>query len=354
MACEKCRIAIGKEKVRDKHLDTTHGYVGYGRYRYQCSKCKGYYYPADKELELSKKTRMSPKKEEQLVKLSVHMAYEQAERTYEELTGLPASKSGAQRVVQGFGEKINEGQEKVHYKMIKGEGKEHVGSDGTMVNIRQEGWKEIKIGAYYKVDEEREKTQVRYAATTGSREEIGKQLYELAGRPSLEQTAEMGFIGDGAEWLDEIQQEHFVKSTRIVDYYHVSEYIGNLGKTFYGEKKGEEWIEGKLEQIKTGAVKEVEKSLGRMKAKTIEQKEELKTALRYLKNHGDHMKYDEYQRMGFHIGSGVIEAGGKHVIGDRFKRAGMRWSRAGAKNLLALRVAYLNGDWENVQQALHN
>ena len=125
-------------------------------------------------------------------------------------------------------------------------------------------------------------------------------------------------------------------------------------KVFYGEEKGKEWIEGKLEQIKAGAVKEVEKSLGRMKAKTVEQKEELEKTRRYLKNHEEHMKYDEYKRMGFHIGSGVIEAGCKHVIGHRFKRAGMRWSRKGAEHLLCLRVAYLNEDWERVQNSRWN
>ena len=333
-------------------MDTVHGYVEYGRYRYQCSGCGEHYYPADKELELSEESRMSPKKEEQLVRLSVHVVYEQVEKTYEELTGLPASKSGAQRVVQVFGEKMNGEAVKVIHQEIKGEGKEHVGSDGTMVNIRKEGWKEVKIGAYYKVDKEREKEEVRYVATMGSREEIGQQLYELAGKPTLEQTAEMGFISDGAEWLEEIRQEHFVKSTGIVDFYHVSEYVGNLGQVFYGE--GNAWIEGKLKQIKAGLVKEVEKSLSRMKAKTDEQKAVLKKTLRYLKNHEHKMKYDEYKRMGFHIGSGVIEAGCKHVIGDRFKRSGMRWSRKGAANLLSLRVPYLNGDWDDVHQAQYN
>lgn len=138
VACKKCKIALGKDEVRGKHLDTTHGWVEYRRY--QCSECRGYDYPADKELELSEESRMSPKKEDQLVRLSVHMAYEQVEKTYEELTGLPASKSGAQRVVQVFGEQMNEEGGKVIHKEIKGKGKEHVGNDGTMVNIRNKGF----------------------------------------------------------------------------------------------------------------------------------------------------------------------------------------------------------------------
>lgn len=347
-ACPKCRKGLGKDEVRRKSLDTTHGWVKYGRYRYQCSRCEHYYYPVDQELELSEVSQMSGKKEDELTRLSVRMPYEEAVKTYEELTGLPASVSVTHRVVQETGKKFKG--EAIEHKPLKADGKEHVGSDGTMVNMRSEGWKEVKIGAYYKTDEEGEKAEVRYVGTTESREEIGKQLYELAGRPSLEQTGQMGFIADGAEWLDEIKEEHFVKSTRILDYYHVSEYVG---KVFYGEK-GKEWITDKLEQIKAGEVKDVQKSLARMKAKTGEQKEEWETTCRYLKNHEDHMKYDEYKRLGFHIGSGVIEAGCKHVIGHRFKRSGMRWSRKGAEHLLCLRVAYLNDDWGRVQNSRWN
>ena len=98
-------------------------------------------------------------------------------KTYEELTGLPASVSVVHRVVQEMGKEYKG--KKVEYKELKAEGKEHVGSDGTMVNIREEGWKEVKVGAYYKVDEEGEKTEVRYVATSESREKIGKQLDEL-------------------------------------------------------------------------------------------------------------------------------------------------------------------------------
>jgi hypothetical protein len=54
------------------------------------------------------------------------------------------------------------------------------------------------------------------------------------------------------------------------------------------------------------------------------------------------MNYPFYERQGFHIGSGIAEGACKHVIHYRFKQAGMRWSRTGAENLLALRVAYLN------------
>ena len=58
--------------------------------------------------------------------------------------------------------------------------------------------------------------------------------------------------------------------------------------------------------------------------------------------------------MFFYIESGIIEDGCKHIIQNQFKRTGMRWSRKGCENLLALRVAYLNNNWELVQKVLWN
>ena len=58
------------------------------------------------------------------------------------------------------------------------------------------------------------------------------------------------------------------------------------------------------------------------------------------------MRYDEYLRMGYGIGSGAVESAHKQVVHARMRQAGMRWSEAGARRLLALRLLLLNGDWE--------
>lgn len=347
---------MGKDEVKRKSLDTTKGWVKYGRYRYLCSKCKKYYYPVDTDLELSETSRMSPKKEDQISKLSVRMPYEEVEKTYKELTGLPASRSAAHRVVQEFGKKVKEKGSEVKYKEVKGEGKEHVGADGVMVHIRAEGWKEMKIGAYYKLDgtEEREMKDVRYVATSESRETIGQQLYELAGRPNLEKSKEIGFISDGAQWLEDMRKEQFPKSVGILDFYHAAGYIGDVGKSFYEEQEAEEWIKKKCKQLKKGKVRQLERNFEKLIPETGDQREVLSEVQRYFKNHKHKMKYNVYRSMGYHIGSGIIEAACKHVVQNRFKRTGMRWSRRGCANLLALRVAYLNDDWDFVQEAQWN
>jgi hypothetical protein len=52
------------------------------------------------------------------------------------------------------------------------------------------------------------------------------------------------------------------------------------------------------------------------------------------------MQYGTFRRQGFFIGSGVIEAGCKTVIGSRCKQSGMFWGEPGAENILAFRCIH--------------
>ena len=60
------------------------------------------------------------------------------------------------------------------------------------------------------------------------------------------------------------------------------------------------------------------------------------------------MQYGTFRKEGYFIGSGVIEAGCKTVIGSRCTQSGMFWSESGAENILALRCIKLSREWEHV------
>jgi len=69
--------------------------------------------------------------------------------------------------------------------------------------------------------------------------------------------------------------------------------------------------------------------------------------LRYFANHVSQMRYAEYREKKFFVGSGVVEAGCRTVIGERLKQSGMRWSVRGANALIALRCGILSGRFED-------
>lgn len=356
-ACPACKVALAKDRMKARHVDSLQGWIEYQRMRYSCHECGKKYYPIDQELELGQ-SRMSVQKESQLALLSVHMSYEESKKVYEALTRNKTGRMTAHRTVERWADKLeNQGGLKPSPSPESGtEDKEHVTADGVMVRIREEGWKEAKVGAHYRVDEERKAQEIRYAATLETREEFGQRLYELARQPSLEQTQEMAFVSDAAEWLNGIQEHHFPSAERIVDVFHAKEYLWDIANAFYqkGTAPAREWAEAKVEQLLEADQGGLQKSLAHMKPKSPEQKQALEDGRRYFKNHGRKMEYHRYEEKGFHIGSGIAEAACKHVIQSRFKRSGMRWSRQGAERLLQLRVAYLNNQWQKVLESQRN
>jgi hypothetical protein len=70
-------------------------------------------------------------------------------------------------------------------------------------------------------------------------------------------------------------------------------------------------------------------------------------ALAYFENNQDKMRYWDYRQRGLFIGSGVVEAGCKSVVGQRLKQSGMFWSLAGAENILSIRCVLENGQFND-------
>ena len=61
----------------------------------------------------------------------------------------------------------------------------------------------------------------------------------------------------------------------------------------------------------------------------------------------ERMRYDEFRARGLCVGSGVVEAACKTVVGERCMRSGMRWTVDEANAILALRCSVLSGRYED-------
>jgi hypothetical protein len=77
----------------------------------------------------------------------------------------------------------------------------------------------------------------------------------------------------------------------------------------------------------------------------------LKVVIRYFENHRKWMKYDEYLRLGYPIGTGVVESSCGHTVKKRMEGTGRRWSIEGAEAILLLRSIYTSNDWQAYWQA---
>ncbi len=79
--------------------------------------------------------------------------------------------------------------------------------------------------------------------------------------------------------------------------------------------------------------------------------EEILKEAEYFATNASRMRYPEFRQKGFFVGSGVIEAGCKSVVGARLKRSGMFWPVRGANAIIALRCCRLNGRFEDYWEA---
>jgi hypothetical protein len=153
-------------------------------------------------------------------------------------------------------------------------------------------------------------------------------------------------VGDGAEWIWN-RATWFVRRCEILDFWHAVEHAWVFARLRYGDGSGQAdlWVHAITEDLRAGNVQAVIARLKRLRPKTAELRESLAGLIRYYSENASRMQYDEYLRLGYGIGSGAVESAHKQVIHARMRQAGMRWSEAGARRLLALRLLLLNDQW---------
>jgi hypothetical protein len=153
-------------------------------------------------------------------------------------------------------------------------------------------------------------------------------------------------VGDGAEWIWR-RASMFPRRCEILDFWHALEYAWDFARLRFGpeSKKATDWVARIAEDLRAGKVKEVLTRLRKHQVTDAEQFEALTTLIKYYDDNQERMRYDEYLRKGYGIGSGAVESAHKQVVHARLRQAGMRWSERGAQRLLALRVLLLNNQW---------
>jgi len=153
-------------------------------------------------------------------------------------------------------------------------------------------------------------------------------------------------VGDGAEWIWN-RATMFARRCEILDFWHALEHAWGFAQLRYGEgsAQADRWVHEIAEDLRAGKVPEVITRLERLRPKTAELRESLQALIGYYRENAGRMRYDEYLRLGYGIGSGAVASAHKQVVHARFRQAGMRWSEAGARRLLALRLLLLNDNW---------
>lgn len=198
----------------------------------------------------------------------------------------------------------------------------------------------------HKVDERghpiRDHESTTYVSSFSSISEFGPMLRQEAIRRGLALAMQVVLLIDGAVALAKMGLDCFRNAIQIVDFYHALEHASEVLVALLGSKEHPDyqprlrrWAKQLLRDKVDKLITEVRtECAGTSRAEPVEKE------LAYFVNNVVRMQYGTFRRQGFFIGSGVVEAGCKTVIGARCKQSGMFWSEPGAENVLALRCIH--------------
>jgi len=316
----------------------------------------------------------------QAVKYSGKLSYEETAETLKDLGQIEISVKSVWRLTQHWGEAMQKVEAKedeqanrtiecVATGRVESKTDQRLGAamDGTMIYIRGEEWKELKVGCFFEVVakptldvETKDWIELGHARNTtyvshlGGPETFGEKMWTEARRRDWQHAVDTQVVGDGAPWIWNLAGTYLYDAHQIVDWYHATEHLALAAHLAFGEGAPEaiRWLKQQETPLFQGHADRVAQTIINLAVQTPA-KEELHKQAGYFTNHHHRMQYLEMRSEGWLIGSGMVESGGKRFK-DRFTRAGMRWSRSGAERLLPIRGAIMSRRFDERWQKAYN
>ena len=366
-------------ELRPKKILTAVGEVTVLRPYYLCPQCHEGQFPTDAELDIEN-TEFSPGVRRMHALVGQQAPFEQGREQMKVLAGLEVTTKAVERVSEAIGEDLAARERKEIQRAVQLDlplvlGKPvpilYVQMDGTgvpVVNQETEGRKgkregqaahtrEAKRGCVFTQttgDEQgypiRDPDSTTYTGAIETAEQFGRRLYVEAWKRGWSRAQEKVVIGDGAEWIWNLAQEHFPSAIQIVDLYHARQHLWELVRKLHptDEKRQKAWMKKHQERLlDQGKIEKLVESLRTITFGDAELAKKIRTETEYFERNAARMRYPQFRQQHLFVGSGVVEAGCKTVIGSRLKRSGMFWTVRGANAILALRCCHLNSRFED-------
>jgi hypothetical protein len=394
--CTGCGKAMENKGKKKSHVQTLLGLVGLQRSAFRCADCRQTRYPLDEALGLEAGF-YTPALSRLLALIATLCTFVQGSEIAERLLGIAISPKGLWKVTQRLGQAA--------WKAMNDTAQRYADvrtapdlpapanapdavlllTDGCMLGMQRrttrrhradpgvplpplpplpkdegEGFRENKTGVILlpaertEVSPGRRSVVRRYVVSClGTADEIFNLLWaklQLLGWHGPNTVVVI--VGDGAKWIWN-RAALFANRCEILDFWHAAEHAWDTARILFGaeSKKTVQWATAVVDLLRAGKVDQVIALLERMKPKRQSRSKQLLCEkaigdlLEYYTDNRTRMRYDEYLAKGYGIGSGAVESAHKQVTHARMRQAGMRWSEAGARRMLALRVLLLNREW---------
>ena len=374
-----CGYAAEYRELRSRPVLTVVGTVQLSRPYYLCPHCHTGQFPTDVHLDIEN-TEFSPGVRRMQALVGQQAPFDHGREQIKVLAGLEVTTKSVERTAEAIGDDIAQGQQReiqravqldlpivigepvpILYVQMDGTGvpvvkKETLGrqgkTDGQPAHTR-----EVKLGCVFTQtswDKEdypiRDPDSTTYTSAIETAEEFGKRLYVEAWKRGWSRAEKKVVMGDGAEWIWNLAGQHFPGAVQIVDLYHARQHLWDLARKLSPNNEAGQKAWMKVHQkrfLDKGKIEKLVDALRSIHATNPEVADKIRTEADYFERNAHRMRYPRFRRQHLFVGSGVIEAGCKTVIGTRLKRSGMFWTVRGANAILALRCCHLNGRFED-------
>jgi len=363
---------------RPKRLLTALGPVQFERSYYVCPQCQQGQIPRDRELDVEG-TDCSPGVRRMMALVGAETSFDKGREQLGLLAAIEVTAKAVERHAEAIGGDIaaREQQEIRRAKQLElpevcapAAPVFYIEMDGTglpVVKAETEGragkvagqparTREAKLGCVFTqatTDEEgrpvRDEDSTTYTAAIETAEEFGLRLYAEAWRRGWSRAKKKVVLGDGAVWIWNLAEQHFPGAIRIVDLFHARQHLWELSaKLFPNDEPGRKrWTARAIDRLDKGKIETFVKILRELHPANAELSKIVSNEADYFERNAGRMRYPALRAQGLFVGSGVVEAGCKTVIGSRLKRSSMFWTVRGANAIIALRCSYLNRRFED-------
>jgi hypothetical protein len=366
-------------ELRVKPVLTAVGTVNVSRPYYLCLHCHEGQFPVDVELDIEN-TESSPAVRRMQAMVGQQAPFDYGREQLKVLAGLEVTTKAVERTAEAIGDDIAHGEQQEIQRAVQLDLPIVIGPpvpilyiqmDGTGVPVvkkETEGHKgktdgksahtrEAKLGCVFTQtawDEEgfaiRDPDSTTYTGAIETAEAFGKRLYVEAWQRGWSRAAKKVVIGDGAEWIWNLAEQHFPGAVQIVDLYHARQHLWELVRQLHpnNQSKQRTWMRVHQKRLlDKGKIEKLVGALSSLHSRNPEVAGKIRLEADYFRRNAERMRYPRFRSQHLFVGSGVIEAGCKAVIGARLKRSGMFWTVRGANAILALRCCHLNGRFED-------
>jgi hypothetical protein len=363
--CPQCAAPQTIQSWRTRTLRTTCGTVRYERPWCACRRCHRGFSPTDHTLRVEPGQRLSPALRQQVAHLGAATSFVEASGLLATFTGIALPHETVRRITEEVGKQVEaETAAAVEHVAVHREpvalapvpGRLVVEADGVMVPYR-DGWHEVKVGVVGGWSHGTLRA-VSYTAARLSAEHFGPRLLaEAARRGALAVAGWTGgvrqrglahlrpvtVVGDGAHWIWDLAATHFGERTEVVDWYHASQHVWAVAHALHPEdRRAARWATQRCRSLWERGPAPLVRALRRAKPATPGAAEVLRREAGYFRTNAARMAYPALRSAQQPMGSGAVESAAKHLVQQRLKRAGCRWSDPGAAAVLALRCRLLS------------